>query len=85
MASIDAEAPVRIDSAAGAADSAPSFYQKGGITANGIGVSVQIRDNVVTGDGPTTRTAQNGIQIGYGATATVMKNTVTGNSYTGGY
>ena len=60
-------------------------YQKGGITANGIGVSVQIRDNVVTGDGPTTRIAQNGIQIGYGATATVMKNTVTGNSYTGGY
>jgi len=60
-------------------------YQKGGITANGIGVSVQIRDNVVTGDGPTTRIAQNGIQIGYGATATMMKNTVTGNSYTGGY
>lgn len=59
-------------------------YQKNGITANGVGVAVQIRDNVVSGDGPTARTAQNGIQVGFGATATVMKNTVTGNSYTGG-
>jgi hypothetical protein len=58
-------------------------YQKGGIVANGSGVSVAIRNNVVTGQGPVSWIAQNGIQIGYGASASVMRNTVSGNSYTG--
>jgi hypothetical protein len=58
-------------------------YQKGGIVANGPGTDVQIMDNLVTGLGPVGFIAQNGIQVGYGASASVMKNTVNGNSYTG--
>ena len=58
-------------------------YQKGGIVANGQGTSVQVTDNVVTGDGHVTFIAMNGIQIGYGASASVMRNTVSGNSYVG--
>ena len=58
-------------------------YQKGGIVANGQGVNVAITDNVVTGQGPVPYIAQNGIQVGYGASASVMRNTVTGNDYTG--
>lgn len=60
-----------------------SNYQKGGIVANGSGVSVAIRNNVVTGQGPVDWIAQNGIQIGWGASASVMWNTVSDNSYTG--
>lgn len=58
-------------------------YQKGGIVVNGTGSSAQIKDNIVTGLGPVPFIAQNGIQVGYGATATVMGNTVSDNSYTG--
>jgi hypothetical protein len=58
-------------------------YQKGGIVAVGQGVNVAITDNVVTGQGRVEYIAQNGIQIGYGASASVMRNTVTGNAYTG--
>ncbi len=58
-------------------------YQKGGVVVNGVPAEANIRDNVVEGLGPVDFIAQNGIQIGYGATATVMRNTVTGNSYTG--
>ena len=58
-------------------------YQKGGIVANGGGTHVNISDNVVTGDGHVTFIAMNGIQIGYGASASVMRNTVSGNSFVG--
>jgi hypothetical protein len=58
-------------------------YQKGGIVANGPGTDVQVMDNTVTGFGPVSFIAQNGIQVGYGAAASVMKNRVSGHSYTG--
>lgn len=58
-------------------------YQKGGIVANGMGTQATITDNTVTGDGHVTFIAQNGIQIGYGAAASVMRNRVSGNSYDG--
>jgi hypothetical protein len=58
-------------------------YQKGGIVTNGIGTKVTISDNDVTGLGPVGFIAQNGIQVGYGADASVMRNTVSDNSYTG--
>lgn len=58
-------------------------YQKGGIVVNGVGSVADVSGNTVTGQGPVNWIAQNGIQIGYGATASVMRNTVTGNSYTG--
>jgi hypothetical protein len=40
--------------------------------------------NVVTGDGPIAYIAQNGIQVGFGATRTVKNNTVSGNNYYAG-
>lgn len=57
-------------------------YQKGGITANGSGVNVTISDNTVTGLGPVAFIAQNGIQVGYGASAIVDDNRVSANQYT---
>ena len=58
-------------------------YQKGGIVVNGPGAAVTISGNTVTGEGPMAYTAQNGIQLGRGATGTIIDNTVTGNAYTG--
>ena len=53
-----------------------------GIVTNGD-VDANITDNVVTGAGPINYIAQNGIQVGFGATAQVMRNVVSNNSYTG--
>jgi hypothetical protein len=59
-------------------------YQKGGITANGAGVSVDITANVVIGDGHIASNAQNGIQVAFGAASpSLTGNYVYGNSYTG--
>jgi nitrous oxidase accessory protein NosD len=54
-------------------------YQKNGITGNESGTEVTITNNVVTGLGPTTGAAQNGIQVGFGAKGGVLRNTVTDN------
>lgn len=54
-------------------------FQKNGITANEPGTHVSIHGNVVTGIGPTSGAAQNGIQIGFGAGGEISKNTVTNN------
>ena len=62
-------------------DNVVSGYQKTGIVANG-GVDAVITRNVVTGDGPVDYIAQNGIQVGFGATALISANTVSGNDYT---
>jgi hypothetical protein len=59
-----------------------THYQKNGITMNG-NVSAGITKNTVTGEGPVDYTAQNGIQVGYGAKATVTGNAVSRNAYTG--
>jgi hypothetical protein len=59
-------------------------YQKGGISANGRGVSVNITANVVLGDGHLTTNAQNGIQVAFGAASKDFSgNYVWGNSYSG--
>jgi hypothetical protein len=58
------------------ADSSIHDYQKNGITGNEIGTTVRIENNVVTGVGPTTGAAQNGIQIGFGAAGSITRNTV---------
>lgn len=55
-------------------------YQKGGIVANGQ-TDVSIVKNNVTGEGHVDYIAQNGIQVGYGATGRINDNEVTGNSY----
>ena len=58
-------------------------YIKGGIVANGS-VAARITGNTVTGWGPVgvPFAAQNGIQVGFGATAIVKNNVVSGNDYT---
>jgi nitrous oxidase accessory protein NosD len=60
-------------------DNSVHDYQKNGITGNESGTQVTITNNVVTGLGPTTGAAQNGIQIGFGAKGGVLRNTVTDN------
>jgi hypothetical protein len=59
-------------------------YQKNGITANGygdgsVGPVATIENNVVIGQGPTTGAAENGIQLGFGATGEITGNTVLDN------
>lgn len=58
-------------------------YQKGGIVVNGPNSNANIQQNTVIGQGPVNYIAQNGIQAGYGATVSISKNFVYGNSYTG--
>ena len=58
--------------------------QKTGIALNGSGLTADVRDCTVTGNGPTDVTAQNGIQF-WGSGGSVENCTVTGISYTGGY
>jgi parallel beta-helix repeat protein len=57
-------------------------YQKNGITGNEVGTTVTITGNSVVGAGPTT-TAQNGIQVGFGATGKVQNNTVADDDFNG--
>jgi Periplasmic copper-binding protein (NosD) len=54
-------------------------FQKNGITADEMGTQVSVHGNVVTGIGPTSGAAQNGIQIGFGAGGAISGNTVTNN------
>ncbi len=56
-------------------------YQKAGIVAFGPG-NVSIHDNDVTGFGPSTTIAQNGIQVSDGINAVVSDNHVSDNVYT---
>ena len=57
-------------------------FQKGGIVGNETGTTLTATSNVVTGFGPTPYIAQNGIQIGFGATGTITGNTVSNVAYT---
>jgi nitrous oxidase accessory protein NosD len=54
-------------------------YQKNGITANETGSTVTIQHNVVVGLGPTSGAAQNGIQIGFGASGVIVNNDISDN------
>jgi parallel beta-helix repeat protein len=56
-------------------------FQKNGITANELGTEVFVRGNYVTGSGPNPIIAQNGIQVGFGATGFVTGNTVSNTIY----
>ncbi|HXY18333.1 MAG TPA: hypothetical protein VEH48_02860 [Candidatus Nitrosopolaris sp.] len=58
-------------------------YQKGGIVINGQNAKGKVDKNTVNGAGPVDYIAQNGIQIGFGATGEITSNKVTGNAYTG--
>jgi len=56
--------------------------QKNGITGNEVGTTVTITGDSVVGAGPTT-TAQNGIQVGFGATGKVQNNTAADDDFNG--
>jgi Right handed beta helix region len=56
-----------------------SGYQKNGMTIDGRYSSARISYDTVEGAGPTTQTAQNGIQVSNGAKATISHTTVSGN------
>jgi hypothetical protein len=58
-------------------------YQKNGITVDGSGSTATISNSTVTGAGPTTQIAQNGIQYSFGATGKVTGSDISGNNYTG--
>ena len=60
-----------------------SDFQKNGITVNGAGITADIHDCVVTGNGATPITAQNGVQVGFGASATLADDAVSAIGYTG--
>jgi parallel beta-helix repeat protein len=63
-------------------------YDKNGITCDGPATSCTVSGSTVTGGGgvagtpPLDDQAQNGIQVAYGATATITTTTVSGNAYT---
>ena len=57
-------------------DTSVHDYQKNGITGNEVGTDIEVDDNVVTGIGPTTGAAQNGVQVGFGATGAVRENSI---------
>jgi predicted ribosomally synthesized peptide with SipW-like signal peptide len=56
-------------------------YNKGGIVINGEKLTGNVTNNTVTGQGVPNINGQNGIQFGFGATGTVVGNTVTKNLY----
>lgn len=58
-------------------------FQKNGITLLGEGLTVAVNGCNVTGIGPTTITAQNGIQLGYGSGGTITDCTVDGIAWIG--
>ncbi len=60
-------------------------FQKNGITLHLGAATGTISKNAVTGIGPTTAIAQNGIEVAYGATATILGNSVSQIAYTGLY
>ena len=78
---IDVESSSGGQSSVTIADNSVDGYQKNGITANEPGTTVQVTENAVTGIGPTTGAAQNGVQIGFGAKGDVTNNSVADNVY----
>jgi hypothetical protein len=54
-------------------------YQKNGITGDGAGTTLTVQSNNVQGQGPTTGAAENSIQLGFGATGSIIGNRVGGD------
>ena len=61
-----------------------SQYDKNGITCDGVLTTCTIANSQVTGVGATAQLAENGIQIAYGASATISQVTVNDNQDSNG-
>jgi hypothetical protein len=57
-------------------------FQKNATAFSGIDLSVRADSNTITGSGPVNFIAQNGIQLGFGATGSIRNNTISNLSYT---
>ena len=57
------------------------LYQKGGVFIDGAGSFADVMDNYIGMAGATDSAVPNGIQVSHGASATVRRNRVTGNTY----
>ena len=60
-------------------------FQEAGLNATGPGSHVTMSGNTVTGRGPQATISQNGIQVIFGAHATVEGNTISAIQFTGLY
>jgi hypothetical protein len=58
-------------------------FQKNGMALSGEGLTVNVHDCTTTGSGSTAATAQNGIQVGYGAGGTVSNCKISEIGFTG--
>ena len=58
-------------------------FQKNGMVFSGVGLTANVANSTVIGAGPFNTTAQNGIQISFGATGSIIDSTVADVSYTG--
>jgi len=58
-------------------------FQEAGLNATGPGSHVTMTGNTVTGRGPQSTISQNGVQVIFGAHATVEDNTISGIQFTG--
>ena len=65
------------------ADTTVSGFQKNGIVFSGAGMTGNAHDNTVTGAGQTAAIAQNGIEVVFGATGSVIHNIISGIDYSG--
>jgi hypothetical protein len=60
-----------------------SAYGKGGIVCDDPGLVCNLKSDTVVGIGDTPAIAQNGIQVAYGASASITSDHVSGNAYDG--
>jgi parallel beta-helix repeat protein len=56
-------------------------FDKNGVTCDDVGETCRASNDTITGIGPTTLIAQNGVQIAYGADAKVVAVHATGDAY----